>query len=383
MQLVVLDVGRPEAANLAVTALTLADPLAVTGTRTTLTATVHNFGPAERAGVKVDLLAGRIAADEPAPQVVRTEVVTISAGGAATVTFPYQFRAADDHVFQVRTEADALVADDFRSLTVTVRDTIPVLVVNGRPGVERYEQAGSWLADSLFPFAETVRHTAYPARPKVIDTARFADPAAGDLSKYDCVFLCDVPRLSEREVARLETHLRRGGGLVVCLGPGVDLEAYNRLLYKDGQGLLPAKLVGLAQAPADEFFTPVADEDAFQRPPLAAFAADDDRASLLAARFKQYVRVEPPAGTAARRVLGLVPGLADRPQKAPSPGAKVDPLVLEWPRHRGRVVLITSTVNTDWTRPADRPELSTLNAGAVPLRGAPATATNGNRRRGG
>src|SRR5207244_4091394 len=26
-----------------------------------------------------------------------------------------------------------------------------------------------------------------------------------------------------------------------------------------------------------------------------------------------------------------------------------DPLVVEWPRHRGRVVLVTSTVNTDWT----------------------------------
>src|SRR5207247_8634792 len=132
-------------------------------------------------------------------------------------------------------------------------------------------------------------------------------------SAYDCVFLGDVPRLSEREVARLETHLHRGGGLVVCLGPDVDLEAYNRLLYRDGQGVLPAKLVGVAQAPADGFFTPAADEEAFQRPPLAAFAGDDERASLLAARFKQYVRVEIPSGSATRRVLNLAPAFRDRP----------------------------------------------------------------------
>ena len=48
VQTFVLDVGRPGVDNVAVTALTLADPLAVTGTRTTLTATVHNFGSKER-----------------------------------------------------------------------------------------------------------------------------------------------------------------------------------------------------------------------------------------------------------------------------------------------------------------------------------------------
>jgi hypothetical protein len=353
-QVVVLDVGRPDAENLAVTGLTLADPLAVTGTRTTLTATVHNFGPKERAGVKVDLLASSLPPVNDrgliTPQMVHQELVTLPAGGAASVTFPYELRTAGDHVFQVRAEADALEADDVRSLTVTVKDTWPVLVVNGKPAAERYDQAASWLADALFPFPESFRHPAYPARPRVIDTAQFADPGTSDLSAYDCVFLCDVPRLSEREVARLETHLRRGGGLVICLGPDVDLESYNRLLYQDGKGLLPARLIGSVQAPADGFFSPYADEEAFQRPPLTAFAGDDERASLLAARFKQFVRVEVPAGSAARRVLGLVPMFVDRPKEsAPVRGGPADPLVLERPRHRGRVVLVTSTVNTDWT----------------------------------
>ena len=276
-QLVVLDVGRPDVENLAVTGLTLADPLAVVGTRTTITATVQNFGPRERVGVKVDLLASTRGADATPVAVVQTELTTIPPGGSATVTFPYEFHATGDHVFQARIDSDALDADDIRSLTVTVRDTVPVLVVNGKPAVERYDQAGSWLADALYPFSDTVRRSAYPARPKVIDTAQFADPGASDLSAFDCVFLCDVPRLSEREVARLETHLQRGGGLVICLGPDVDPEAYNRLLYKDGQGLLPARLVGVEQAPADGFFTPLADEEAFQRPPLTAFAGDDER----------------------------------------------------------------------------------------------------------
>ncbi len=351
-QVFVIDVGRPDAENLAVTGLSLADPLAVTGTRTSLTATVRNFGPTERPQVRVELLAGRAAPGEPQqPQVVQQELLALPAGGSAAVTFPYEFRAAGDYVFRVRVEGDALEADDVRSLTATARDVVPVLVVNGKPAVERYEQASAWLADALFPFPESFRHPAYPARPRVLDAARFADPAAGDLSLYDCVFLCDVPRLSEREVARLETHLQRGGGLVIGLGPDIDLEAYNRLLYRDGQGLLPARLVGVARAPDDGFFNLAADEEAFQRPPLAAFAGDNERASLLAARVKQYVRVEAAPGSAARRVLSLVPGFADSTPRESRPArpAAADPLVLEWPRHRGRVVLVTSTVNTDWT----------------------------------
>src|SRR5439155_7290334 len=120
----------------------------------------------------------------------------------------------------------------------------------------------SWLADALNPFADDVRRPMYPARPTTIDLAQFADPIAGDLAPYDAVFLCDVPRLSEREVARLEMHLQRGGGVVIGLGPGVDLENYNRLLG----GMAPGKLTGIVRAPPESFFTLNAEGEAFQRP---------------------------------------------------------------------------------------------------------------------
>jgi hypothetical protein len=348
VQTFVMDVGRPDLENVSVIGLTLADPLAVTGTRTTLTATVHNFGSQGRSKLRVELLAAGGNGTTDRPHVVRQETVAVAAGGAATVNFPYEFRSAGDYVFQARIEGDALQADDVRSLSVTARDNYPVLVVNGKPTGEKYEQAASWLADALFPFPESVRLPAYPARPKVVDLARFADPGAVDLSGYGCVFLCDVPRVNEREVERLEAHLRRGGGLVISLGPNVDLESYNRLLFRDGKGILPAKLVGHARAPAEGFFSPFADEEAFRTPPLAAFAGDDERSGLTAGRFKEYIRVEIPVGTAARRVLSLTPTFSDRLRESEPARGPADPLIVEWPRHRGRVVLVTSTVNTDW-----------------------------------
>src|SRR5262249_23566786 len=103
-------------------------------------------------------------------------------------------------------------------------------------------------------------------------------------------------------------------------------------------GILPAKLTHRNRAAEGQFFTLSADEDAFRRPPLAAFAADDDRASLMAARFKEYWQIEPLAKFMPRRILSFAP-----------PATFGDGLVYEWTRGRGRVVLITSTVNTDWT----------------------------------
>ena len=94
-----------------------------------------------------------------------------------------------------------------------------------------------------------------PARPKVLNDSQFADAGLGDLTAYDCVFLCDVPRLTPAEVRRLETHLRRGGGVVFCLGDQVDLGSLQRLLYRNGKGILPARLVGSKQAAGDRTFS--------------------------------------------------------------------------------------------------------------------------------
>src|SRR5262245_46960854 len=104
-QLVVVDVGRDGVENLAVTDLTLGDPLAVAGIRGSVTATVQNCSNRERTGVRVDLLVGR---EMAAPVVVQQETATIAAGGSTAVTFPLQFNAAGEYTVQARLPEDAL-----------------------------------------------------------------------------------------------------------------------------------------------------------------------------------------------------------------------------------------------------------------------------------
>jgi hypothetical protein len=354
-----LDVGRDALSNTAVTNLRLDVPLVTTGAVTAVTATIHHYGPERRQQARVELLVGRARAEAADPAFALRgvgQVLVDLQPGQNIVTFPYRFRTPGDYVVQVRLEPDALELDDSRTVIVTVRDNVPVMLVNGKPAVELYDQATEWLKDALNPFETGLVPRDIPARPKIVSLAQFSDAALGDLTPYDCVFLCDVPLLDAGEVRRLETHLHRGGGVVFCLGPRVDLEAYNRLLYRNGDGILPARLVGRQAAPSKSYFNLYAgaDDRDYLEPPLAAFTDLRDRESLRSARFRQYIRAELVPGGRARKVLSFMPETSTASASAQDRGNVNllpigDPALVEWSRYRGRVLLFTSTVNMDWT----------------------------------
>lgn len=351
-RIVLVDVGHDGVSNLAVSNLTLGSALVTSGMETPVTATIHHYGVAEARAVRVELLIGkaRTTGAEPPfePRVVAQEIVRVPSGRTGVaVTFKHKFTAPGDYVVQVRLENDALQVDNTRSLVVTVKDTVPVMLVNGKPAAEPLDQATQFLRVALNPYDKGPVPRNVPARPRVVSESQFADATLGDLTPYDCVFLCDVARLGGAEVRRLETHLRRGGGVVFSLGPRVDLEAYNRLVYANGQGILPGRLLGVQRAAEDRVFTFYAEEDAYRQSPLGAFAADVDRAGLLGARFRRYVRTELPGKGRAHKILSFMP----EPEKEAKDRTALpvgDPALVEWPRYRGRVILLTTTVNMDW-----------------------------------
>jgi SAM-dependent methyltransferase len=385
---VFVDVGQETANNLAVTNLALGASLATPTSVTPITATIHNYGPDTREQVRVELAVGRarmLATDPPFEMRVAHQAVVKLNRGQNTVSFPYKFTSVGDYVVQVRLEGDALDLDDVRSAVVSVKSSVPVMLVNGklvegRPAGKLADDATEWLRIALNPFDTPAGGAGgLPARPKVVSENEFNDAGAGDLTPYDCVYLCDVKQFTLPEVRRLETHVRRGGGVVFCLGGQVDFKAYNDLLYKGGTGLLPAELKEKQAAPASGYFHLAVEEKAYQSPPLDAFADDNDRISLTIPRFRQYVRVNavPPA-RGARKVLSFMPApanLSDPRNVKAIEGLPVgDPAVLEWQpplppdnaahgpdspprlaRMRGRVVLITTPTNMDWsTWPAYR-----------------------------
>jgi hypothetical protein len=361
---IILNVGQDGADNWAVTDLTLGPELVTTGAATSITCEVRNYGSDGSKPRHIELWIGKaraISTDPPFDlRVVQQEVVQPPPGESRTVSFPYRFTTPGDYAVQVRLENDGLELDDVRTVVVSVKDTVPVLLVNGKPAAELYDRATEWLKDALNPFVEQVTPRNIPARPKVVSEAQFADAGLGDLSLYDCAFICDVGRLSQGEIRRLETHLQKGGGVVFCLGPQVDIEAYNRLLFREAQGILPARLTRRIQASAQEIFSFFPETEPFKLPPLKAFSGADDRLSLLSARFREYVQVDLPASGRGQTILsfmslprfntenGLESSVA-KPESIANPAVKKDPALVAASRFRGQVLLLTTTVNLDWT----------------------------------
>ena len=380
---IIVDVGQEASSNLAVTRLSLASPLATTTSVTPITAAITHYGPDLPEKVRVELLIGkgRASRDDPPLEmhVVQDNEIKLSRG-LNTITFPYKFTSPGEYVLQVRIAGDSLPPDDVRSAVITVKDAVPVMLVNGKlatakAGGKLSGDATEWLRIALNPGGEGQVAGPLPARPKVVTEMEFNDAGLGDLTPFDCVFLCDVKQLTPPEISRLETHVRQGGGVVFCLGDQIDLNSYNDTLFRGGQGLLPCRLVMKQEAPTNTYFHLTVDDRAYRLPPLDAFSDDNDRLGLLAPRFREYIRAEV-AGRRRARSCRSCPLPAHRRARRPRrswngcrsmtrPSSNGNPCsrqpfrtrtATEKPcASRGRVLLITTPVNMDWsTWPAYR-----------------------------
>jgi hypothetical protein len=229
---------------------------------------------------------------------------------------------------------------------------IRALLVNGRSGKEDTEQATFYLKSALNPFDDKEPTTVTPIRPRVVSTAEFGKLGAKELEAWDCIFLCDVPRLTREEVQCLEAYVRAGGGLVICLGPQVNLDVYNTEVFREGKGLLPVRLLERRKAKEKHSFRFAPVEGTFKQPPLDAFSTEASQAALLQPTFLQFVRVSDPSPKAkVRTVLAFEEVAVDREGKGTVAGAAI----LEWrpfaadKDRGGRMVLVTTTVDIRWS----------------------------------
>jgi Mg-chelatase subunit ChlD len=356
----IVDTARSDPDNFAIAEMTLSDPMPLVDQPVTVTVTVVNFSRVEKKKVRVDLYLGRPSSGaEALAAVEQQEFDPIPPGARASVKFelvgPNTFRDRGVHVLQAKlSSADALTADDSRALAVEVRDGIHMLLVDGKAHPEWDRRAATLLHHALYPPDAKPHMT--PNRPRLVTPAEFVDANVADLanvdgrgSAVDCVFFCDVLHPTADMAAKLEAVLRRGGTVVIGLGPNAaaSREQYNAVLYRDGNGILPAPLGEVVTAEPDRFFRLAAADDDYRKPPLLFFNDDRIRPGLINVPFTSYIRLDLPAEGRGRRLLTFT--RADSPDTKPDPNAKPDAAIVEWQRHRGRVYVYTSTFNRDWT----------------------------------
>lgn len=322
---VVIDLGKAGGTNRAVTELSLTPPIVTMGTSSLIRAVLRNFGPEQADGVRVRLIVdGRLGPEER---------VDLPVGEDQAVVFHHEFPTAGDHDLEVRIDDDPLPLDNQRWQAVPVREYLSVLLVDGHFKSEPFEAETDFLAAALNPASDSA------GAPTTIRTTVVSESqlARLELATYDTVVLCNIAQFTESEVNSLEDYLKQGGGVVVFGGDQVVRENYNRLLYADGKGLLPAAIganMGDATKKNESAFgfAPLG----YRHPIIADFANEPEtvQASLTATRIYEFHKLTIPKGSRAKVAVGFDNG---------------DPAVIEGPRHRGTVIQVATSADSGWT----------------------------------
>ncbi|MGC9455502.1 MAG: BatA domain-containing protein [Phycisphaerae bacterium] len=351
----VMDYARPPRDNLTIRSMELLDSFAIADAPARVRVTVQNNSPASATAVEVgvDMLTPSGAGELIEASLPVAVIDSIKPHGRGFCELAVTFPQAGPAVLRAEIPADELGADNTAYLAVDVRDAVRMLVVDGDADTSGRGGAATFIARALDPNNDG----GYGYRVDVIAPGRFAET---DLNDYHMLALANVPSfspataemaLSEEtdgestdlrypQIAALESFVRDGGGLLIFTGPRVNTRFYNRRLYRGGQGLLPVPLAApVGESDLTNGFVRLDAASIRDQGPLRVFSGEG--AGLLEVfRFFGFTRTAQGDGIADAGDADVLARFTDRERS---------PAVVSRAFGRGRVMLFTTTADTQWT----------------------------------
>lgn len=232
-----IDVGRENAENIALTDLKISSPHALVGAPVHLEVEVTNFSKTTRPLVEgsLEILSansGKILALNRIPLPPFTE---LEPGEPRTIEVEYTFENEGTYLLRANVGTDALPGDNERHAVLQVRRGLKVMALDGDPGDGRFNSESGFWKSALSPRGR--RH--YGVLPEV----RTEPLDVKALEDVDAVFVLNRKRLSNDEQAVLHKFAREGGGVAFFLGNQIDAKSYTRLARGD-EPLFPVELGG-------------------------------------------------------------------------------------------------------------------------------------------
>lgn len=325
----IANVGAERAANIQVQAFRPSSRTITPGRSAAFEVKVRNVGAARSEETALDFYVG---VDESRQKRGGERVPPLEGGEEYTATFVTLFDTPGTYPLTVSLPGDALPVDNSRHFSARARDKIRVLLVEGEPGRSGPE------GDETF-FLRAALELRPEISPFAVATAsymNFEDEI--DLLKHEIIVLANLPSVTLRQAERLERFARDGGILLVTVGENVlrDREGFNAVLYRDGEGILPAGL-GEAETAVEPSWIGLAVE------PTHAFARASrmDWSPLAEARIRKIVRLLLPPDAGPRVMFNAI----DLPLAA---GAASRPVLVEKRVGLGACVLFGSAIDADW-----------------------------------
>jgi hypothetical protein len=309
----IIDVGSRKTTNVSLPKFAQEDSICLPGAPLKLNAEVKN-DTAEtisnaQAVLKVD--------GESRPVILPP----LPAGAITEVPLSVTLIAPGQHQLDFTLLGDSLDADNVRHLSINVRDNLDVTLIDGHQGAGPFESAGDFVKLALSVGQEPwhVLHIA--------DT----DLQAGHPEHVDELIVADAANLSTAAVANYEQLVNDGAGLMIFCGEQVDPEVYNQRLFREGKGLLPAKIGRIEDGPVKGIVV-----EEFADSPLASLAKLAP-AALAKIETRRFMSVEVSPRDHATRVL------------ARWNDSEGHPAVIERKFGKGHVLLFTTTADREWS----------------------------------
>ena len=321
--------------NFAVSNIKLSRDLTVPNFPTRIQAVVRSFGTRQQSRrIHLEVNGQRITE--------RTIKRTIPANGEATVEFDnIKLPTTGSWVISVALDSDQLPGDNRADAAITVAEAIPVLIIDGDWDPDP-TQRESFFARAALSSSENENPWVLA---KPVASSAFEST---DLRNAEVVIVANVPQLDEQQVAALKDFVNRGGGVLFCAGGRVDSANWNELLYGDGASLLPAKLGTMERDPTPQEQAIRLSEKSLELPWVQQFLKTNG-GDLVDTAFTQWWR----AKIAPRQ---KVDGALDPDKPIVSDPTVVmrlttgDPLLVTRQYGKGRVLMMTTPIDADWSR---------------------------------
>jgi len=280
-----------------------------------LEATISNFSDREISDLLVQLSIDG--------QNKEQKLIALPAAGQATASFQTRLGQAGSHFGRFVLKKEGLAGNRTADFVLHAQDQLKILIVDGDPQTSLVQSDTFFLARALNPTGERDASLYLPTViiPEGLKSA--------SLDSYPVIILCNVSELTDSVVARLQNHLRQGGGLLIFAGDRLQMENYNLKLARSVPAMLPGEL-------REKKLGPEANGEKIasinlNHPALQSVKDALLQESLKSARVWGYTRVAAPGKSP---LMTLANG---------------DPLLMEQKVGLGRVFMFTTTADRDWS----------------------------------
>jgi len=221
-------VGSNISENLAITSLNFSREVIDTLLPVRITANITNFGIKDSLDTVISLYVD--------DKLKESKNVIVKSKKTESVSFYYKFTESGVHSGYLQISPDSLITDNRVYFSVDVKESLNVLIVDGKPIKRHFENESDFLFYALSPFDSSdvgKNKVIIPTVQEVFNFSTFG------LDKYKVLILSNLPSISDADVVQIENFVRKGGGLLIFAGDLISPGVYNTKLYKDKSGILP------------------------------------------------------------------------------------------------------------------------------------------------